>query len=286
MLASLQSVTSIGHELQSRLPITSKHIALGAANPGSPMKQMSPPDLAPDKASAAVSRNDYAAEVARVRSAYSRRKDHSPYSMFDPAQMLAVQERERKLLFLLAQHGRGSLATTKVLEIGCGNGFWLREFVKWGARPENLSGVDLLPERIAEAKRLCPSRMTLNCQNATELQASDGTFDIVLQSTVFTSILDSKMKQQIAGHMLRLLNANGLIVWYDFCFNNPANPDVRAVRKKEILELFPGCRIYLEKVTLAPPLARRLVRISLCLYRTLSIVKPLCTHYLGIITKS
>ena len=32
----------------------------------------------------------------------------------------------------------------------------LRDFVKWGARPEYLFGVDLLADRVAEAIKLCP----------------------------------------------------------------------------------------------------------------------------------
>jgi len=206
--------------------------------------------------------------------------------MFEPAQMLAVQERERKLLKQLAARGFHSiLESARILEIGCGTGFWLREFIRWGARPENIFGIDLLPERIASAQSLCPSAVTLSCQSATDLHNLPCSFDLVLQSTVFTSILEPQMKRRIASEMLRVLSPGGLIVWYDFHMSNPANPDVCGIKKGEINELFPGCRIQLERITLAPPLGRLIARTSPSLYRAAAAIKLLCTHYLGLIQK-
>ena len=79
-----------------------------------------------------------------------------------------VQEQERVLLELLKRHDFG-LDTAKVLEIGCGTGHWLREFVKWGAQPENVVGIDLLADRVAEARRLCPQQIRIDCGNAAKL---------------------------------------------------------------------------------------------------------------------
>ena len=206
--------------------------------------------------------------------------------MFNPAQMLAVQERERSLLEMLVRFGwSDSLQSARVLEIGCGAGFWLREFLRWGARPENLNGIDLLPERIADAKRLCPSGTTLLCQSAAEMHNFSGNFDLVLQSTVFSSILDAQMKRQVATEMLRLLSPAGLIIWYDFNISNPSNRDVRGISRKEIIELFPRCHIHLKRLTLAPPIGRPIARVSHSLYTALSTVKLLNTHYLGIIRR-
>jgi len=38
--------------------------------------------------------------------------------------------------------------------------------------------------------------------------------------------------------------------------NNPKNPDVRGVKKREIYKLFQNCNIVLKRITLALPLAR------------------------------
>jgi ubiquinone/menaquinone biosynthesis C-methylase UbiE len=224
-------------------------------------------------------------EAARIRAVYARRDESMSYSFFEIAQLLAVQERERKLLALLKARGIASLEQVKILEIGCGDGLWLRQFVNWGARPERLTGIDLLPARIERARALCPAKINLQCGDASSLGFSDGQFDIVFQSTIFTSILDRDTKRRVAFEMLRVLRPEGLVLWYDFYMNNPANPDVRGVGKSEIERLFPNCNVSLQKLTLAPPIGRRVAPISTTLYRALSQIKPLCTHYLGSITK-
>jgi SAM-dependent methyltransferase len=225
------------------------------------------------------------AEAVRIRTAYAKRTSSAIYSLFEPAQLLMIQERERRLLSMLRWRGCRSLAKARILEIGCGNGFWLSEFIRWGARPENIVGVDLLPERIREAKHLCPGATTLECCDATMLSYETASFDLVLQATVFTSILSAAVKEDVATHMMRLVKRDGLIIWYDFHMNNPWNPDVRGVKKREIHRLFPGCRFAIESVTLAPPIARVVAPVSPALYLFLSSLKIFSTHYLGLITK-
>jgi ubiquinone/menaquinone biosynthesis C-methylase UbiE len=224
-------------------------------------------------------------EEARIREAYARRQGGARYSWFNSGHVFMVQERERRLLALLAQYGFASLDTKKILEVGCGTGYWLREFIKWGARPEHIAGIDLLADRISEAGRLCPKAVQLRCGSAAELPFPDETFDLVLQSTVFTSVLDSGMKQRMASEMLRVLREDGLMLWYDYHVNNPSNPDVRGVKRREIYQLFPGCRIELQRLTLAPPLARLLAPYSWLACYVVEKVPLLCTHYLGVIQK-
>jgi SAM-dependent methyltransferase len=178
------------------------------------------------------------------------------------------------------------LQSLAVLEIGCGRGVWLREFVKWGATPEHVHGVDLLADRIADARRLCPVEMTLQCANAAHLDYPDGHFDLVWQSMLFTSVLDAGLRQAIAREMVRVLRPGGLILWYDYHVNNPRNRDVRGVTRREIHQLFPDCDIELERLTVAAPLARWLAprgRIWLAMARA---VPWLTTHYLGVIRPS
>ena len=196
-----------------------------------------------------------------------------------------IQERERLTLDLLRNQGITSLSQKKVLEIGCGTGFWLRQFINWGAQPQNITGVDLLPDRVSQAKELCPKGMQINTGRATKLQMEDAQFDLVLQSLVFSSMLDQAMKEQTATEMLRVLKIDGAILWYDFHYNNPSNPDVRGIKKKEIYHLFPGCHITLWKITLAPPLSRSLVPYSWLFCYLLGKLKIFNTHYLGIIRK-
>ncbi len=228
----------------------------------------------------------WSAEESRIRSAYGRRADRGWYSWLNPAHLLAMQEIERALVTALVRHGRRSLDNVAVLDVGCGTGAWLREFIKLGVRPERLCGVDLVAERIAEARQLCPAGVTLQCGNAASLDFQSGTFDLVWQSMLFTSVLDTQMRRSIASEMLRVARPDGLILWYDYHVNNPRNPDVRAVSKREIRSLFPGCDIELHRLTLAPPIARAIAPRSRAIWRLMNAMPWLRTHYLGVIRRS
>jgi ubiquinone/menaquinone biosynthesis C-methylase UbiE len=227
------------------------------------------------------------AEAERIRVAYAKRPDHdSRYSWFNPAHVYDMQERERRVLALLRRERVLDLSGIAVLDLGCGSGHWLRDLLKWGASPEHMVGVDLLADRVTRARQLCPAGITIECANATRLPYADASFDLVIQSTVFTSMLDGAVRRQAAAEVLRVLRPGGRMLWYDFHMNNPRNADVRAVKKAEIRALFPGCDIRLERITLAPPLARWVSPRSRVAFEVLSTVPFLCTHYLGIIRRS
>jgi ubiquinone/menaquinone biosynthesis C-methylase UbiE len=226
------------------------------------------------------------AELTRIREAYDRRlHSRAQESWFNPGNLFIIQDIERNLLSVLRDCGFSSLEEKKLLEIGCGTGYWLREFIKWGARPENMTGIDLLAERANAARRLCPAGVTIRCGNAGALEFPEKSFDLVLQSTVFTSILDPELQESIASEMLRVVKQDGLIIWYDFHVNNPRNPDVRGVKKQQIHRLFQGCRIQFRRITLAPPLARSLAPYSVLMCSLLQKLPWLCTHYLCAIRK-
>jgi ubiquinone/menaquinone biosynthesis C-methylase UbiE len=195
------------------------------------------------------------------------------------------QERERRLLSLLKRHGLVPLQTKKILDVGCGTGAQMRMFMQWGARPEQMTGIDLLVDHLVAARQICPKAVSLVGGNAAALAFPDATFDLVVQFTVFTSVLDARMKHQIAAEMLRVVKDEGFIVWYDFHVNNPWNPDVRGIKKREIAQLFPSCRITLQRLTLVPPLARLLASYSWLACYGLGKIPWLCTHYLGLIAK-
>jgi ubiquinone/menaquinone biosynthesis C-methylase UbiE len=225
-------------------------------------------------------------EEARIRTAYERRAaSDERYSWFDPGQLLRLQQLERKILTTVLRHGLAPLESRKILEIGCGGGYWLRQFIQWGARPENVAGVDLIETRVADAQRLCPPQVEVQQGNAARLTFAEKTFDLVFQATVFTSIFDATLKSQIAAEMLRVTKDNGLVLWYDFRVDNPWNPEVRGVRRSEIERLFSGCRVMLQRVTLAPPVARRLAPYSWLGCLLLEKIPGFCTHYLGAIQK-
>ena len=186
---------------------------------------------------------------------------------------------------MLKRAGVNDLHSKRILEVGCGNGFWLGDFVKWGADPTKITGIDLDARRVAEARRRTPAAVTVRCVDGALLSDPASSYDLVLQSTLFTSVLDHGTRCQIASEMTRVLADDGLILWYDFHVNNPDNANVRRVTKSEIRLMFPRCNVRLERITLAPPLARMVAPWSVSLCAALEMFPPLCTHYLGAIRK-
>lgn len=239
-----------------------------------------PPMSGADKGSA----DSENAETQRIRDVY--RKRPKVEAGFRPDVLFMAQGRARAMLALLGKHRSPRLASCKILEVGCGSGFWLREFVQWGAEPSSVFGIDLIEGLVAEAKRKSHPAISISCGNAESMSFSDASFDIVVQSTVFTSVLDSRMRRKLAAEMLRVLKPEGIILWYDFRVDNPRNPDVRGVGKNEIHELFAGCRVDLRAATLAPPLTRFLAPYSVLACEILERVPLLCTHYAGAIRKA
>jgi len=226
-------------------------------------------------------------EIDRIKKTYKKRDEAGKsqlYSFLNKATLFAYHQREKLILKLFCEWNIRNLSDKKILDVGCGAGGVLRNFIKYGAIPENLYGIDLLPDRIETAKKLSP-HINFYLGSATELPFENEFFDIVMQFTVFTSILDYSMKQKIAQEMLRVLKPDGIILWYDYFISKPTNPDVEGVGKREIKNLFPNCKFEFHKITLAPPIARLLVPISWMLCELLEKIKIFNTHYLCIIKK-
>ena len=227
-------------------------------------------------------------EVRRIKQVYRiYRESHTIQAQWDesnPGNRAILRERQRTIRSLLSAHGFFPLADRRVLDVGCGSGKVLASLLELGARPDNLYGVDLLPERIAEAQQHYPD-LHFQCANAEQLEFPDTSFDLVLLFTVFSSILDGQMACNVAHEVFRVLRPGGAVLWYDFRYDNPRNPNVRGMTKRHIETLFPGLHMRLHTITLFPPLARRLGRLTPVLYPVLAAIPPLRTHYLGLLVK-
>ena len=194
------------------------------------------------------------------------------------------RERELKTRELLERSGFFPLSDRRILDVGCGTGEQLGMFADWGAKSENLFGIDLIPERIRTAQLSFP-RITFQLANAESMPFQDRFFDLVAVFTVFTSILDRQMAANVSDEINRVLAPGGGVLWYDFRINNPFNKHVRGMSRRQIQGLFAGFSLRVESVSLLPPLARRLGALADRLYAPLSSVPVLRTHLLGLLLK-
>ena len=207
------------------------------------------------------------------------------YSPLRPEVLLARQQRQRVMLNLLSRHAAQRLDQLRVLEIGCGSGSNLLELASLGFDASRLVGNELLPERAAAARRQLPAATALHEGDATQLPFEGDSFDLVYQSTVFSSLLDDAFQQLLADAMWRWVRPGGAVLWYDFTYNNPRNADVRGVPLARVRTLFPSARIDARRVTLAPPISRRVCRMSPVAYSLFNALPFLRTHLLCWVAK-
>jgi 2-polyprenyl-3-methyl-5-hydroxy-6-metoxy-1,4-benzoquinol methylase len=190
----------------------------------------------------------------------------------------SVAERELKIIKIIRK--KFSFNTElKVLEVGAGIGSNLLLFKRLGLSWRNIFANELIDSRAAKLKENLPHSSVI-VGNAIDLNFKRE-FDIVCQFTVFTSILNEEVKKQLADKMLSMTKPGGIILWYDFKFNNPKNKDVKGIGKAEIRKLFSqASKIEIISATLAPPIGRKLGRF----YPILNFLFPfLRSHLIAVI---
>lgn len=221
-------------------------------------------------------------ETERIKQHYEERKN-SPAVGKASSYTLYIDEvvREREKIYsgiILSKFKKTD--DIQIMDMGAGTGANLPFFKRLGIKSEHIYANELQDDRVAELKANFPDihvfpgdALQLNFKNK---------FDITFQSTVFTSILDDGFKKKLADKLWSMTKPGGMILWYDFTFDNPSNKSVKGIKKEEIKALFPGSTNFtFRKVTLAPPIGRRFQKI----YGLLNAFPFLRTHMIAVIQK-
>jgi ubiquinone/menaquinone biosynthesis C-methylase UbiE len=167
-------------------------------------------------------------ELERIREEYRARDRTIPSDFYawHRGEIQYWQTRTARVFArLLHKSGAFPISDASIVDVGCGNGQWLLEFLQWGAAAANLHGIDLIAQRIAYARERLPGA-DLRCGDAANLPWADGSFDLVTQFTVFSSILDMQTQADAAAEMLRVLRPGGRVLWYDCRYSNPSRASV------------------------------------------------------------
>lgn len=222
------------------------------------------------------------AELERIRAEYRARDaaGTTPYRWDNPGYITYMQALERELLRALEGAGV-PLAGARVLDVGCGSGYFLHRLREYGAGV--CHGVDLMEERIAEGRERYPA-LSLQAGSATALPFADREFELVTQFTCLSSIVDDQVRLAAAREMRRV--ARGWLLSFDLRGlrlprrrARDATPTV-GLDRAELHRLF-GAPTLLRPVMLAFELGQLVGRHDL-LARALGALPPLRSHYLGI----
>lgn len=205
------------------------------------------------------------------------------YGPFNRGDLFRVQHLERDVLDALKRHRFTELSTLSVLDVGCGDGWFLRRLAACGANPALLAGVDLLPARITLARHLAPG-IDLRCADATNLPWPDHAFDLVFQMGMFATIREEAMRRAVAAEMARVLKPGGAAVSYDFRVARDRQ-NTRPLKRSELASMFPGFGLDARRVTLVPPLARALAGRSWLACDLLEALPVLRTHDLVVLRR-
>jgi SAM-dependent methyltransferase len=157
----------------------------------------------------------------------------------------------------------------KILDVGCGTGSSLFQFVRLGFKPENMAGVDTSDERIAEARRRMPAA-DFRCESGDRMSHETGRFELVFESTLFMMLTSDDVAAPIAAEMIRVTRPGGFVMLADWRYSEPRSKTHKAVSRKRIRRLFDvgGATevVSRDRGALVPPLGRFLSRRAPALY--------------------
>jgi len=176
----------------------------------------------------------------------------------------------------------------KVLDVGCGTGSSLLQFIKLGFLPENLAGIDSGAERIEQARARFPN-VEFRCEGAEQMSFGDSAFDIVFESTLFMMLTSENIARRIAREMLRVTKPGGYVMMADWRYAEPKSKDHRAMSSKRIASLFDvgssTTVVARERGALVPPLGRFLSRRAPSLYFMVQALVPFAVGKISTVLK-
>jgi glycosyltransferase involved in cell wall biosynthesis/ubiquinone/menaquinone biosynthesis C-methylase UbiE len=167
----------------------------------------------------------------------------------------------------------------RVLDIGCGSGWWLERLAAHPDIDAELYGVELQPERVRSASERVPGAVLVE-GDARRLPFEGGRFEVVSLFTVLSSLADRADAVLALHEARRVLAPGGVLLVWEPRLPNPLNRSTQLVTKRLVRDALADAEIAVRTTTVLPALARRLGPRTDRLYPHLAAIPAFRSHRL------
>lgn len=163
----------------------------------------------------------------------------------------------------LSHYAQDELKSSHVLDIGCGDGRWLRKLTEWGALPEQLTGIDISKPMLESAESLSAPGIRFIHAFPDELPMEEGKFNLILMFGFLVHVLDESLRIRIGQEMLRLLSKDGILITANLLKGAERELEpylaytTKGLSADDLTEIFPDCQIDFEEL---PPYGLAVIR--------------------------
>jgi SAM-dependent methyltransferase len=221
---------------------------------------------------------DQELEIIKARYAeYDQRDRYHLWSLSNPGFSRLVHERDREITRLIRLSAPDM--DGRLVDIGSGSSRLAGVAHDLGVHISWL-GIDIDQRAVADSADAYPWA-SFDVASADAIPAGAESVDIVLASVLFSSLPSAAFELAVATEIRRVLRPGGWLIWYDLRLRNPTNRSVHGITRRRLAELFPGWEAEVRSFSLAPPIARRLGRLTPVMYPLLHSVPVLRSHLMG-----
>lgn len=223
--------------------------------------------------------NEEQEEVQRIRS-FCENKKNSYLNPFDYTLLLF---KETALNSFLSKNYQKTLSTAKIMVIGFGDGSAVYSLIKYGAKPRNIYGIEIVKDYYEDLKFNIPDANLRMVDNFI-MPYPNGLFDIVIQTEFLSMIKNDNARLKMASEMFRLIKKSGKIFSYDI--KKSSDPNIVSIDSQQLKKLFPeASSLTSTPITLTSSIIKNFEKYPL-LCQTFAKLSFLTSHYQTIIQKS
>jgi ubiquinone/menaquinone biosynthesis C-methylase UbiE len=164
-----------------------------------------------------ISSDSYSREVAAARAHtadYGTNAEFRKYWLGFTQESRNLRAQQLRVLGELLESVGDTLAGWRILDVGCGDGRWLRTLVEFDARPEDVVGIDASNVRFDIGRAKNPL-VKLVQTDGVSIPFDAEHFDLITQFLCFSNIPTLSLRTHTAKEMARVLKPGGYIFWWD-----------------------------------------------------------------------